>query len=552
MIPRSRRTSNDASRTVRRGAARRTRSCKTFGIFCGCRRAAPVPWRHGHLPPSRRRAARRSARGASEQIAVEIRRWLEEQRLQPGERIGTEQEMADEFGVSRPTLREALRLLSASHLIRVGRGRRRRVRGQHAERGDEPERQRVDLADAGRREHLDGRAARRAALARGAARRPRGAQRRRRGDRAARGGDRRGVGHQPGTRAVQRADSRFHQILAEAAGNDLLRALTAWILEVLQPSLVARIAGRVEPRRSSPSTARSSARCAGTSARRPRRRCGAHRVPGRRPKRIDRGSRVADRAPPRGRPLRRAGASASVRSHSWMPHAAVAERDPQGHRHAVDAVLAREDHRRGPQVAARWPEQRGDHAGDHVARRPGRGPARVQRHVARVPVADEVLGGRALLAGKGHRLAVDAHAVEQRDAGFAVLADHPGVHAAGRDPERVADRRPQPQRVVGRVADHAAAVEPPAPLDPGGEGVDRVRDHHDGRVGTDRRGDLVDDPGVVAQVDHARAVDGERRGGRDHDDRGVRDRLGTDDADRAGRTRGDHLLEVHLVRDRHA
>ena len=54
---------------------------------------------------------------------MQIRRWLEEQRLEPGERIGTEQEMADEFGVSRPTLREALRLLSASHLIRVGRGR---------------------------------------------------------------------------------------------------------------------------------------------------------------------------------------------------------------------------------------------------------------------------------------------------------------------------------------------------------------------------------------------------------------------------------------------
>src|SRR5215218_9866380 len=61
--------------------------------------------------------------GASEQIAAQIRVWLEEQQLQTGERIGTEQELADEFGVSRPTMREALRLVSAAHLIRVGRGR---------------------------------------------------------------------------------------------------------------------------------------------------------------------------------------------------------------------------------------------------------------------------------------------------------------------------------------------------------------------------------------------------------------------------------------------
>src|SRR5215203_1592851 len=64
-----------------------------------------------------------SAVGASEQIAAQIRIWLEEQQLKAGERIGTEQELADEFGVSRPTMREALRLLSAAHLIRVGRGR---------------------------------------------------------------------------------------------------------------------------------------------------------------------------------------------------------------------------------------------------------------------------------------------------------------------------------------------------------------------------------------------------------------------------------------------
>ena len=60
---------------------------------------------------------------ASHQIALEIRRYLEREGLQPGDRIGTEQELATEFGVSRPTLREGLRLLASSHLIRVGRGR---------------------------------------------------------------------------------------------------------------------------------------------------------------------------------------------------------------------------------------------------------------------------------------------------------------------------------------------------------------------------------------------------------------------------------------------
>ena len=60
---------------------------------------------------------------ASHQIALEIRRFLEREGLQPGDRIGTEQELATEFGVSRPTLREGLRLLASSHLIRVGRGR---------------------------------------------------------------------------------------------------------------------------------------------------------------------------------------------------------------------------------------------------------------------------------------------------------------------------------------------------------------------------------------------------------------------------------------------
>src|SRR3954453_17993582 len=59
---------------------------------------------------------------ASHQIALEIRRYLEREGLQPGDRIGTEQELAAEFGVSRPTLREGLRLVARSHPIPGGRG----------------------------------------------------------------------------------------------------------------------------------------------------------------------------------------------------------------------------------------------------------------------------------------------------------------------------------------------------------------------------------------------------------------------------------------------
>src|SRR4029450_329854 len=60
---------------------------------------------------------------ASHQIALELRRYLERGGPRPGARTGPEQELAAEFGVSRPTLREGLRLLASSHLIRVGRGR---------------------------------------------------------------------------------------------------------------------------------------------------------------------------------------------------------------------------------------------------------------------------------------------------------------------------------------------------------------------------------------------------------------------------------------------
>ena len=71
---------------------------------------------------------------ASHQIALEIRRYLEREGLQPGDRIGTEQELATEFGVSRPTLREGLRLLAVlAPDPRRPRPRRRHLRRAHAQ-----------------------------------------------------------------------------------------------------------------------------------------------------------------------------------------------------------------------------------------------------------------------------------------------------------------------------------------------------------------------------------------------------------------------------------
>ncbi len=188
------------------------------------------------------------APGASEQIAAQIRRYLEQQHLLPGERIGTEQRLAQEFGVSRPTLREALRLLSASQLIRVGRGRaggvfvaRTPAEGMSRSLADS-----ISLMLAAEtvtlEELLDARLSLEVPIA----------------GRAATNADAAVVaaldeavaaqeGQRPGTTAFDAADVRFHHVLARACGNRVLLALTGWILEVLQPALCARIGAALEP-----------------------------------------------------------------------------------------------------------------------------------------------------------------------------------------------------------------------------------------------------------------------------------------------------------------
>jgi GntR family transcriptional regulator, transcriptional repressor for pyruvate dehydrogenase complex len=177
---------------------------------------------------------------ASEHIAREIRLYVERKGLKPGERIGTENELAREFGVSRPTLREALRLLSGSHLIKVNQGRT----GGIFVSSTPNESMGRNLSDAiatmlatesvSLCELLETRMFLEVPLA----------------GLAAENATKETVdeleaaiaaaeGNDPASDEFRLADNRFHKAIADAAGNDLMVAFTSWILEVLQPSLVA-------------------------------------------------------------------------------------------------------------------------------------------------------------------------------------------------------------------------------------------------------------------------------------------------------------------------
>jgi len=186
---------------------------------------------------------------SSEQIAFEIRRHIVQQGLRPDDRLGTESELAAEFGVSRPTLREALRLLASSHLIRTTRGpgggvfvasTQNEGIGQNLSESiatmlEAESVSFLELVEA--RIHLEvplaGLAAENAtaetaleleaAIAEGASNRDR-----------------------PASDEFRLADARFHREIARTAGNELLRAFTSWTLDVLQPLLVARVGKTVD------------------------------------------------------------------------------------------------------------------------------------------------------------------------------------------------------------------------------------------------------------------------------------------------------------------
>lgn len=181
---------------------------------------------------------------SSEHIANEIRRYIARQGLVPNDRLGTERELASEFGVSRPTLREALRLLASSHLVRTSRGPGGGVfvaSTQNEGIGRNLSESIATMLETGgvsllelvdTRIHLEvplaGLAAQNATEQTVAELEEAIEQAR---------------GHDPASDRFRVADLRFHRAIAKTSGNELLRAFASWSLDVLQPSVIARIGG---------------------------------------------------------------------------------------------------------------------------------------------------------------------------------------------------------------------------------------------------------------------------------------------------------------------
>jgi GntR family transcriptional regulator, transcriptional repressor for pyruvate dehydrogenase complex len=199
------------------------------------------------VPPSRPARFTQPRGTSSEQIAREIRRYIARQELRPDDRLGTEQELATEFGVSRPTLREALRLLASSHLVRVSRGPGGGVFvastqndgiGRHLSESIASmlETDSVSLAElVEARIHLEvplaGLAAQHATEATAA-------------ELEAAIGE--AKGNHPASDEFRLADARFHGVIARTSGNELLRAFTSWSLDVLQPLLIEAIGDAID------------------------------------------------------------------------------------------------------------------------------------------------------------------------------------------------------------------------------------------------------------------------------------------------------------------
>jgi GntR family transcriptional regulator, transcriptional repressor for pyruvate dehydrogenase complex len=200
------------------------------GILDGMVESSPVP-----LPPRRR-----TLRNMTEQVAYELLRHIQQERMQPGERLGRAEDLARLFGVSRQTMREALGLLADTGLLSAHRGHGGGITvARTMEEGishalAQSVAAMLDVAAISLRELVDARLILETATVRLAAERI----------------DARGIAelagimdeieHQPYDPATfQPADVRFHRAIARASGSVMLAAIVDWAFVVLQPRLYA-------------------------------------------------------------------------------------------------------------------------------------------------------------------------------------------------------------------------------------------------------------------------------------------------------------------------
>jgi DNA-binding FadR family transcriptional regulator len=184
-------------------------------------------------------------RGASEQVAIQIQHYIQEEALEPGDFLGREEDLAAEFGVSRPTLREALKLLASGNLIRASKGPGGGIFVAHtADEGmgrslSDAIAMMLETGSVTLEELLDARLLLEVPLAGLAAYHADASSlaRLREAVRAA------GSAEDP--HALATIDSEIHQAVAAAGGNRMLQALTGWVFEVVQPSVNEALHGAI-------------------------------------------------------------------------------------------------------------------------------------------------------------------------------------------------------------------------------------------------------------------------------------------------------------------
>jgi GntR family transcriptional repressor for pyruvate dehydrogenase complex len=186
-----------------------------------------------------RSSARRAIRAASEQVAVEIQHYIQREGLKPDDFLGREEDLAAEFGVSRPTLREALRLLASGNLIRATKGpgggifvARTAEDGMSRSLSDAIAMM-LETGTVTLDELLDARLVLEVPLAGLAAYQPDEDTLRRLREIV----EREAAAGTDDSDTFAEADTEIHRTLAASAGNRMIQALTGWIFEVLQPSL---------------------------------------------------------------------------------------------------------------------------------------------------------------------------------------------------------------------------------------------------------------------------------------------------------------------------